>query len=37
MALTVAGTKNTDAAAFFAYLHGEKAKSVLANYGFATR
>ena len=37
MALTVAGTRNKDAAAFFAYLHGDEAKSVLAGYGFAVR
>jgi molybdate transport system substrate-binding protein len=37
MALTVAGVKNKDAAAFFAYLHGDEAKSVLAKYGFASR
>ena len=37
MALTVAGTKNKDAAAFFAYLHGDEARSVLAKYGFAVR
>lgn len=37
MALTVAGAKNKDAAAFFAYLHGPEAKSVLAKYGFAAR
>lgn len=37
MALTVAGVKNNDAAAFFAYLHGVEAKSVLAKYGFTTR
>jgi len=29
--------KNRDAAAFFAYLHGDEAKSVLAKYGFASR
>jgi len=37
MALTVAGAKNKDAAAFFAYLQGEEAKPVLLKYGFATR
>ena len=37
MALTVAGAKNKAAASFFAYLHGEEAKSVLAKYGFAAR
>jgi molybdate transport system substrate-binding protein len=37
MVLTVAGAKNRDAAAFFAYLHGTEAASVLAKYGFATR
>lgn len=37
MALTVAGKNNKDAAAFFAYLHGNEAKPVLARYGFAGR
>ena len=37
MALTVAGSKNKDAAAFFAYLHNDEAKTVLAKYGFAVR
>lgn len=37
MALTVAGKNNKDAAAFFAYLHGVEAKSVLAKYGFTPR
>jgi molybdate transport system substrate-binding protein len=37
MSLTVSGAKNKDAAAFFAYLHGDEAKSVLAKYGFASR
>lgn len=37
MALTVTGRQNKDAAAFFAYLHGDEAKSVLAKYGFASR
>lgn len=37
MALTVSGTKNKDAAAFFAYLNGNEAKAVLAKYGFASR
>jgi molybdate transport system substrate-binding protein len=37
MALTAAGTRNKDAAAFFAYLHGDEARSVLAKYGFATK
>lgn len=36
MSLTVAGAKSRDAAAFFAYLHGDEAKAVLAKYGFAT-
>jgi molybdate transport system substrate-binding protein len=36
MAQTVAGKKNTDAASFFAYLHSDDAKSVLAKYGFAS-
>jgi molybdate transport system substrate-binding protein len=34
MALTVAGVKNRDAAAFVAYLRGSEAKSVLTKYGF---
>ena len=37
MSLTVAGAKSRDAAAFFAYLHGDEAQSVLAKYGFAAR
>ena len=37
MALTVAGAKNSDAAAFFAYLHSDEAKKVLTKYGFAVR
>lgn len=37
MALTAAGKKNSDAAAFLAYLHGEEARSVLTRYGFAAR
>ena len=37
MALTVAGRKNMEAAAFFAYLHGDEAKSVLTKSGFAAR
>ena len=37
MSLTVAGAKNKDAVAFFAYLHSESTKSVLTKYGFATR
>ena len=36
-ALTVGGAQNKDAAAFFAYLQGNEAKSVLAKYGFAAR
>jgi molybdate transport system substrate-binding protein len=36
MSLTTAGVKNKEAAAFFAYLHGDEAKSVLTKYGFAT-
>lgn len=36
MSLTVTGAKNKDAVAFFTYLHGYEAKSVLAKYGFAT-
>jgi molybdate transport system substrate-binding protein len=35
MALTVSGAKNNNAAAFFTYLHGEEARSVLIKYGFA--
>jgi len=37
MALTAAGAKNRDATAFFAYLRGEEARSVLARFGFAVR
>jgi len=37
MALTAAGGKNRDAVAFFAYLRGEEARSVLARFGFAIR
>jgi molybdate transport system substrate-binding protein len=37
MSLTVTGAKNKDAAAFFAYLHGDEAKTVLTKYGFATK
>jgi molybdate transport system substrate-binding protein len=36
MSLTVTGAKNKDAAAFFAYLHGDEAKSVLKKYGFTS-
>jgi len=37
MSLTIAGAKNKAAAAFFAFLHGNEAKSVLAKHGFAAR
>lgn len=37
LALTAAGAKNREAAAFFSYLHGDEAKSVLTKYGFVTR
>jgi molybdate transport system substrate-binding protein len=37
MALTTAGAKNKEAAAFFGYLHSDDANSVLAKYGFATK
>jgi molybdate transport system substrate-binding protein len=37
MALTAAGTKNRDAAAFLTYLHGDEAKKVLIRYGFTAR
>jgi molybdate transport system substrate-binding protein len=37
MSLTIAGLKNQDAAAFFAYLHGDEAKAVLTKHGFETR
>jgi len=37
MSMTVAGKKNKVAVEFFAYLHSEDARSVLAKYGFATR
>jgi molybdate transport system substrate-binding protein len=36
MSVTVAGAKNKDAASFFAYLHGDEAKAVLAKYGFTS-
>ena len=36
MSLTVAGAKDRDAAAFFAYLHSDDAKSVLKKYGFTS-
>ena len=37
MSLTVSGRQNKDAATFFAYLHGDEAKSTLTKYGFAIR
>jgi molybdate transport system substrate-binding protein len=37
MALTTTGAKNRDAAAFFAFLRSDEAKSVLGKFGFATR
>ncbi|GFO70841.1 molybdate ABC transporter substrate-binding protein [Geomonas limicola] len=37
MALTGPGAKNPDAAGFFAFLHGNEAKAVLAKYGFAAQ
>lgn len=37
MALTTAGARNRTAAAFFAYLNGDEAKSVLSRYGFTAR
>jgi molybdate transport system substrate-binding protein len=37
MALTITGTKNKDARAFFGYLHSDESKSVLLKYGFAVR
>jgi molybdate transport system substrate-binding protein len=37
MSLTIAGAKNQDASTFFAYLHGDEAKTVLTKYGFETR
>jgi len=37
MSLTVAGAKNKDATAFFAYLHSDDATSVLTKFGFATK
>lgn len=37
MALTGAGARNRDAAAFIAYLRGSEARSVLARFGFAVR
>ena len=35
MALTVAGARNRDAAAFFDYLHSNEATSILTRHGFA--
>ena len=37
MSLTVTGAKNNDAAAFFAYLHSDEAKSLLVRFGFSER
>jgi molybdate transport system substrate-binding protein len=37
MALTVAGAKNKDAAAFFTYLRSDDATTVLSKYGFTTK
>jgi molybdate transport system substrate-binding protein len=37
MALTMAGTKNKDAEAFFQYLQSSDAKTVLGKYGFALK
>ena len=37
MALTAAGARNKDAVAFFRFLKGEEAESVLKRYGFAVR
>jgi molybdate transport system substrate-binding protein len=37
MSLTITGAKNKEAAAFFTYLHGDEAKTVLTKYGFAAR
>jgi molybdate transport system substrate-binding protein len=37
MSLTIAGLKNQDAAAFFAFLHGDEAKAVLTKHGFQVR
>ena len=37
MSLTIAGKQNKDAAAFFSYLHGDEAKSVLVKYGFTNK
>ena len=37
MSLTIAGANHKDAAAFFAYLHGDEARAVLTKYGFAPR
>ncbi len=37
MSLTVNGTKNKAASAFFAYLHSDDAKAVLTKYGFSSR
>jgi molybdate transport system substrate-binding protein len=37
MSLTASGAKNRDAAAFFSFLHGNEARTVLAKYGFTAR
>jgi molybdate transport system substrate-binding protein len=37
MALTALGAKSNEAVSFFAYLHGDEAKNVLAKFGFAGR
>jgi molybdate transport system substrate-binding protein len=37
MALTVSGAKNKEAQAFFGYLHGTEAKTVLGKYGFVVK
>lgn len=37
MSLTLTGARNSEAAAFFAYLRSSEARSVLAKYGFAER
>jgi molybdate transport system substrate-binding protein len=37
MALTIAGSKNTEAVAFFRFLQSDEAKGVLARYGFVVR
>ncbi len=37
LSLTVSGAQNKDAVAFFAFLHGDEAKTALVKYGFTAR